>query len=369
MGPLKIAVAGLGRMGRRHVQNIIYHVPRASVVAVCSTDTHELEQARSSPEYAEFGVTVYDSYDAMLAHPGLQAVWISTSTDVHASQTLAAIAAGLHVLCEKPLSTDMDEASRCCCDAKSSRADGCDGQIDRVVEAAKAKPHLKVMAGFSRRFDASYRDAAAKVLDKNTIGEPFIVRSNTCDLLDQTGFFVRYAPRNGGIFVDCAIHDIDLSLWFHSDPVPKACWATGTLRHHPELAAAGDVDNAVGVVEFYGGKIAYFYCSRTQAHGHDVCTEVTGTAGKVSVNVWPRANHVVVADGSGIRNAVQPEYWQRFEDAFALEANEFADAVLRDGPVPLPIEKGVRVMEIGRALQDALRTGEVQRFDEGGKRL
>ncbi|KAF6805980.1 myo-inositol 2-dehydrogenase [Colletotrichum sojae] len=350
MEPLRIAVAGLGRMGRRHVQNIIHRVPRASVVAVCSTDLHELEQARSSPEYAEFGVTVYDSYDAMLAHPGLQAVWISTSTDVHASQTLAAIAAGLHVLCEKPLSTNMDE-------------------IDKVVEAAKANPHLKVMAGFSRRFDASYRDAAAKVLDQNTIGEPFIVRSNTCDLLDQTGFFVRYAPRNGGIFVDCAIHDIDLSLWYLSDPVPKACWATGTLRHHPELAAAGDVDNAVGVVEFHGGKIAYFYCSRTQAHGHDVCTEVTGTEGKVSVNVWPRANHVVVADGSGIRNEVQPEYWQRFEDAFALEANEFAEAVLRDGPVPLPIEKGVRVMEIGRALQDALRTGEVQRFDEGGKRL
>lgn len=97
--------------GRRHVHNIINRVPRASVVAVCSTEPLELEQARSSAEYAEFGVAVYDSYDAMLAHPGLQAVWISTSTDVHASQTLAAIARGLHVLCEKPLSTDMDEVS------------------------------------------------------------------------------------------------------------------------------------------------------------------------------------------------------------------------------------------------------------------
>jgi myo-inositol 2-dehydrogenase/D-chiro-inositol 1-dehydrogenase len=45
----------------------------------------------------------------MLAHPGLQAVWISTSTDVHASQTLAAIAKGIHVLCKKPLSTDLTE--------------------------------------------------------------------------------------------------------------------------------------------------------------------------------------------------------------------------------------------------------------------
>lgn len=136
------------------------------------------------------------------------------------------------------------------------------------------------------------------------------MRSNTCDLLDHTGFFVRYAPRNG------AIHDIDLSMWYLSDPVPKACWATGTLQHHPELKEMNDVNNGVGVVEFWGGKIAYFYCSRTQAHGHDVCTEITGTEGKASVNVVPRANNVVLADKLGIRNEVQPEYWQRFQDAF-----------------------------------------------------
>jgi predicted dehydrogenase len=47
----------------------------------------------------------------MLGHRGLHAVWISTSTDVHASQSLAAIAKGIHTLCEKPLSTDLAEVS------------------------------------------------------------------------------------------------------------------------------------------------------------------------------------------------------------------------------------------------------------------
>jgi myo-inositol 2-dehydrogenase/D-chiro-inositol 1-dehydrogenase len=243
-----------------------------------------------------------------------------------------------------------------------------DVKAQPVVDAAKNAPHLKVMAGFSRRFDASYRDAAVKIHDKKAIGDPFIVRSNTCDLIDNTGFFVRYASRNGGIFVDCAIHDIDLSLWYLSNPVPKACWATGTLQHHPELKQYGDVDNAVGVVEFYGGKIAYFYCSRTQAHGHDVCTEITGTKGKIMVNVMPRANNVVLADSLGMRNEVQPEYWQRFEDAFALEANDFVNAIVKDGPVPLPMEIGVTVMKIGQALQEALITGEVVRFNQSGDR-
>lgn len=71
-----------------------------------------------------------------------------------------------------------------------------------------------------------------------------------------------------------------------------------------------DVDNAIGVVEFWGGKVAYFYCSRTQAHGHDVCTEITGTDGKIMVNVVPLQNNVVLADKLGMRHEVQPEYWQ-----------------------------------------------------------
>ena len=78
-------------------------------MAVCSTDPNEIKWAKENEEYQEFAIAVYSNYDEMLAHPGLQAVWISTSTDVHASQSLAAIAKGIHVLCDKPLSTDLAE--------------------------------------------------------------------------------------------------------------------------------------------------------------------------------------------------------------------------------------------------------------------
>ncbi|EXJ90661.1 myo-inositol 2-dehydrogenase [Capronia coronata CBS 617.96] len=346
---LNIAVAGLGRMGKRHVSILLGRVLRANVVAVCSVAPHEVERARKNPDYIDFNVSVYDNYENMLDHPGLQAVWISTSTDVHAVQTIKAIEKGLHVLCEKPLSINLDEVSA-------------------AIQAAESRPDLKVMAGFSRRFDASYRDAHKKVMDK-AIGEPFLIRSNTCDLLDDTGFFVQYAKRNGGIFVDCTIHDIDLALWFLGNPKPKSCFAVGTLRHHPELAESQDVDNGVAVVEFYGGKIGYFYASRTQSHGHDVCTEVTGTQGKVMVNVIPRVNNVVLADKMGMRHEVQPEYWQRFEEAFVTEANEFVDSVLYDKPVPVPLDAGFMVMKIGRALQESLTMGRVVKFDEQGNQM
>ena len=181
---VKIGVVGLGRMGKRHVHNLIYRTPRSQVVAVCSNLPHEIEWARNNKEYKEYGIAIYEDYDEMLNHSGLQAVWVSTSTDVHAIQTLKGVEKGLHVLCEKPLSTDLEEAKS-------------------VVKAAAQKPELKVMAAFSRRFDASYRDAAKKIHEDHAIGKPFMVRSQTGDLLDTTGFFVRYATRNGSIFVDC----------------------------------------------------------------------------------------------------------------------------------------------------------------------
>jgi myo-inositol 2-dehydrogenase / D-chiro-inositol 1-dehydrogenase len=104
---LNIAVVGLGRMGKRHVHTLISRVPRANVVAVCSSEPTEVAWAKKN--YADDEIAVYKSYDAMLEHSGLEAVWISSSTDVHASQTLAGIKKGLHVLCEKPLSTDLEE--------------------------------------------------------------------------------------------------------------------------------------------------------------------------------------------------------------------------------------------------------------------
>lgn len=55
-----------------------------------------------------------------------------------------------------------------------------------------------------------------------------------------------------------------------------------------------------------------------------------GTAGKVTINVIHLRNSVVATDKLRMRHEVQPEYWQRFEDAFALEANEFMEAILKN---------------------------------------
>lgn len=68
----------------------------------------EAEIAFFNQNLAPYGVKLYHDYDEMLKHPGLEAVVIATVTTVHAEQTIKAIEANKHVLCEKPLSTSVE---------------------------------------------------------------------------------------------------------------------------------------------------------------------------------------------------------------------------------------------------------------------
>lgn len=113
------------------------------------------------------------------------------------------------------------------------------------------------------------------------------------------------------------MHDIDLTLWFFGDNIAvKSISASGIRAVHPDLAKYGDCDNAVGIVEFWGGKIAYYFCSRMMAHGQEDTTEIIGTEGKIVVNGNPQANHVNTYTGQGVTREVPPDYYGRFEYAF-----------------------------------------------------
>jgi myo-inositol 2-dehydrogenase/D-chiro-inositol 1-dehydrogenase len=229
------------------------------------------------------------------------------------------------------------------------------------------------MCGFSRRFDASYLNAYA-LTKSGSIGRPTILRSQTCDKYDPSGFFVEYAQFSGGIFVDCNIHDIDLALWFFSAntsdlPRVKSVMAVGVTALEPDLAKYGDVDNGVGVVEFYDGQIAYFYSSRMNPPGQHDMTEIIGTTGKLSVNANPSTNLLESHLSTGIHRDVPQNYYERFENAFVQEAREFTDAVLEDKQVPIDLESSMEAVRIGVALQESLRSGKKIWFNKEGAQV
>ena len=231
------------------------------------------------------------------------------------------------------------------------------------------KPHLKVMCGFSRRFDESYPDAWNKS-ESGLIGRPSIFRSQTCDKLDPSGILVAYAESSGGIFVDSSIHDIDLALWyFGQDSQVQSVVSSGITAVQPDLRKHDDRDNAVGIVEFYGGRIAYLYASRMMAAGQEDSTEIIGTEGKLTINLQPQRNLVNVHDASGVRREVPGTYYGRFEQAFVTEANEFTAVCLDDEVVPVKLSGAVQAVRIACALQESLVTGMKIWFDETRKRV
>lgn len=208
------------------------------------------------------------------------------------------------------------------------------------------------------------------MVEQGKIGRPSVLRSQTCDKRDPSGFFVAYAAKSGGIFVDCNVHDIDLTLWFFGgDVVPKSIMAYGLTALHPELRESNDRDNAVGVVEFWSGQIAYYYSSRMMAHGQEDATEVIGTRGKVSINTHPQKNLVNYYHEGGITREIPATYYGRFEYAFVNEANEFTAACLDDKPVPLDIANAHKALQIGKWLQESLITGKQITFNEKGERM
>ena len=332
---LRVGIAGLGRLGRRHAENLAQRVARAELVAACSPVDDELAWARKSLGVAR----VYREYRELLADAAVDAVFIVTPTSLHAQQIIEALYAGKHVFCEKPLSLDLVDCQR-------------------VSAESEKHPRLRVMIGYGRRFDPSYRDAWDKI-QAGLIGAPFLVRSQNLDMNDPSGFFVRFAPTSGGIFLDCTVHDIDLARWLLGNPQPVRVFAIGVAAIHAGLREFGDVDNGVATCEFTDGKMACFYASRTMAHGHETLTEIFGTGGRLTVGQNPRLNRVDIADAHGMRNECTPTFYERFAEAFLLETTHFVECVLDDRPPALTLYDATEATRIAIALRESLQTRRV----------
>ena len=333
---LNIGIVGLGRMGQRHAEQLALRTRGARLVAACSP----LESERAWAQ-RELGVAaVYDDFAALLCNPQVQAVAIVTPTTLHAEQTIAALQAGKHVFVEKPLALDV-------------------ATCERVQAVARQHPELVAMVGFVRRFDAHYQEAKAQI-DAGRVGRPFLVRSQTCDMNDPDGFFVRFAPTSGGIFLDCSVHDIDVARWMLGNPKALRAFATGTIALHPGLAACGDVDNGLAIVEFEGGAKAQFYASRTLAHGHETSTEVIGTAGSVTVGAGAHRDRVQSRDAAGVHHRVLLDFVERFGEAFQREMVAFVAACQGHAPSPLTLSDATEATRIGVAITRSLKSGQVE---------
>ncbi len=323
-------------MGKRHAEQLARRTRGASLVAACSPVADERAWAQQ-----ELGVQrLYEHYEEFVADRELDAVVIATPTALHAEQTIAALDAGKHVFCEKPLALDV-------------------AACERVQAVAARRPQQVAMVGFVRRFDPSFAQAKADI-DAGLLGRPFLVRSQTGDMHDASGFFVKFAPSSGGIFMDCSVHDIDLARWMLGGPKAQRVFASGSIVLHPALAACGDVDNGLAIIEFEGGAKAVLYATRTLPHGHETTLEVIGTAGTVQVGMGAQRDLVQLRDAEGVHHRTLTDFLERFSVAFQREMEAFVATCRGEIAPPLTLADATEATRIGVAMTRSLKSGQVE---------
>ena len=331
---INVGIIGLGRLGIRYAENFIHRIKNAELVAACSVAPRELEYAAS-----ELGIPqLFDDYENMLNHRGIEAVFIVSPTSEHTRQMIAALETGHHVFCEKPLATTVEEC-------------------ERVEAAAAQRPDQIAVVGFVRRFDPSYRYAKEKI-ESGAIGAPIIVRSQTVDKDSTVSFQIDYVANSGGIFHDFNIHDIDLARWFLGSEI-KSVYAVGGAYKHKEFGEIGDADNVMTMCVFENGALANISASRAATHGHDTRTEVIGTEGILSIGRPAALNRVEISDRFGIRKECVETFYDRFQEAFLSQAKEFIDCILENRKPELTLRDATMATKAAAAFTTSFREQRV----------
>jgi predicted dehydrogenase len=326
--PLRVAVVGAGRAGLVHATNFAAGVRGARLVALADPDEETLAAGA-----AETGAeqTFTDSLEAVVAD-AIDAVVIASPTFTHGELAVAALGAGKHVLCEKPLASTLEDA----------------GAIARAAAESKGS----FVMGFMRRFDLTWSSVAERIA-QGEIGTPLLVRS--------TGRGPGLPPDwaldpeiSGGLIAEVNSHDLDTIRWFSGQEF-ETVYAVGRAAKRPDLAERfpGFVDVVLATFELSGGSLAQLDGACPAEYGYDARVEVYGSDGVAFAGDPRRGSALVVRRGEAVAEPVM-RWRDLFADAYRAEDAHLV-AVARGQAEPrTSVEDGVRALEAAFAVNRSL---------------
>lgn len=206
-----------------------------------------------------------------------------------------------------------------------------------------------------RRFDPSYAYAKQKIRE-GVIGTPYMVKAAGIDPEELVEGAIRFASTSGGIFIDMAIHDIDLMRWFlETDPVEV--YAAGVTFKHPEFKEAGDDETGATMYKCANGALGFVHVGRTAAHGYHVETEIVGTEGTLRISPVPEKNLCMIYDKNGAVKECVSGFPERFSEAYLREMEEFIHCVSTGVKPEVTVYDGTKSTQIGFATTEAWKKG------------
>ncbi len=318
---------GASTIAREWMVSAIRSQPGNQVAAVMSTHPE-----RGRKFAAENGIpATYSDLAGLLSDPKIQAVYISTTNELHKEQTLAAAAAGKHVLCEKPLALTI--------------ADG------REMVAACAKAGVVMGTNHHLRNAATHRKVR-ELVHAGAIGKPLFARVFHAVYLPPhlQGWRLNKPDTGAGVILDITVHDADTLRFVLG---AESLEATG-ISQQAGMASQGLEDGVMAVLRFDNGVLAQVHDAFTVKHA-GTGLEIHGTEGSIV------ARNVMTQRPLGevtLRNAAGDTTFElEHENLYERGLRSFVSAINGRGQPAATGEDGVRSLATALAVLEACNSG------------
>lgn len=280
----KIGIIGCGKIAQ------VRHIPEyADNKNAELAGYYDINVNRAKELAAAHGGRAYESYQDMLADPDIDAVSVCAANNVHAEITIAALRAGKHVLCEKPMATTLEE---------------CEAMVAAAKEAGKI-----LMIGHNQRL-AKAHAKAKQLLNEGMIGEVVTFRTTfghggpetwSIDTGKNTWFFDKKKASMGAM-ADLGIHKTDLIQFLTGQRVVETTARIVTLNKKDANGnRIGVDDNAICIYRLSGGAVGTMTASWTYYGAEDNSTVLYGTKGIMRIYDDPSYSiKVITAEGETI---------------------------------------------------------------------
>ena len=332
-----IGIVGAGIMGTRHAK-IYSQIPRAHLYGIA-----DINEKAASELAARYGAKPFTDYRKMLEAPEVDAIHIATPDYLHTEPVLAALAAGKHVLVEKPMATTIADARK-------------------IVESSK-RSGRHVMVNYTHRWAAPYAKTHALVRAGH-IGRPLMVYARKDDAIWAATEMMNWTAKTSSASY-LSTHDIDLVLWFMDTDV-ESVYAMGVKK---VLVDRGiDTEDAIqALVRFANGAIGTFescwVLPNTMPTTTDSFIEVIGEKGTIHVDRIHEGLKVATQEKyefPKLSMSLEIDGRERGGVAFCLE--QFVSSLL-EGRAPQPdAENGLKIVRISVAIQESIRQGKPVRI-------
>ncbi|HLL49726.1 MAG TPA: Gfo/Idh/MocA family oxidoreductase [Thermomicrobiales bacterium] len=326
---LRWGLIGASTIGREWMGPAIAAQSDSCISAVASSNPERAEQFAKA-----LGIPkALTAVDDLLADPDIDAVYISTTNEWHEPQALAAVAAGKHILCEKPLALSLDGAMR-------------------MVAAAEA---AGVVMGTNHHLrNASAHRAMRDLIQDGAVGQPLAARVFHAVYLPPhlQGWRIERPEAGGGVILDITVHDTDTLRFVLRDEVKEVTAMTASQG----MGKAGLEDAVMGVMRFRNGVLAQFHDAFTSRHAY-TGFEVHGTDGSLY------GKDVMTQGPTGTvtlwRDGVEEQIPVVHENLYERSVRCFNAAIRGEGTPAATGEDGVRSLAVALAVRAAAATGQV----------